>query len=161
MGAETRTHAVFGSLIGTDITNQLQALYNDQDPSVKKFAQDIVKCDSAGIQLSLQGTSPEHSPDTSFTHRLAEHPGVVFEVAHSQPAGHLVRLAQEYILGSKGNICCVVGLKLQYPAGKEASVSVWERSLTALDNGNLRLDIEQTTANQVSPRRYISITGIH
>lgn len=151
MGGETRTHAVFCLSIATDITCQLRALSNDEDPSVKKFAPDIANCGSARIQLSLRGTSPEHCPDVSITHRLAKYPGAVIEVAHSQQGGDLVRLAQEYILGSKGNIRCVLGLKLQYPAGNKATVSVWERRLTTLDNGKVRLGVEQTITNQVSP----------
>ncbi|KAH9203478.1 hypothetical protein DL95DRAFT_472348 [Leptodontidium sp. 2 PMI_412] len=60
-----------------------------------------------------------HDPDGQFQHADAQFPGVVIEVSYSQKKRDLPHLADDYILGSDTNIQVVVGLDIEYGAGKE------------------------------------------
>jgi len=46
------------------------------------------------------------------------------EVSYSQKRKVLERIAEEYILGSNGDICVVIGLDIEY-SGKMATLSIW------------------------------------
>jgi len=51
-----------------------------------------------------------HNPDGQFRHSRAHYPGVVLKVAFSQKSKALGRLADDYILGSNGDIRIVIGI---------------------------------------------------
>jgi hypothetical protein len=53
-----------------------------------------------------------HEPDAAFIHLDAQWPCIVLEVSFSQKEKELNDLAEDYILGSDGNIRVVIGLNI-------------------------------------------------
>jgi hypothetical protein len=97
-----------------------------------------------------QQQSIRHEPDLMFQHKDAAWPGVVIEVSYSQKKKALPRLADNYILGSDGNIRVVVGLDLDYKKSKEASISVWRLKSSTNRNGEVEGEVEQVVNNRVT-----------
>ena len=52
-----------------------------------------------------------------------------------------------YILGSDGNICAVIGLDIEY-RGKMATLSIWRPRFSINEDGEEELEDEQTVINQ-------------
>ena len=155
IGMETVTHAAFCASISSHIERQLGALASHQDADLSEFTSNIRNCGSGRIPLSIDDQELRHSPDTSFMHRNARSPRIIFEVAHSQPKEELARLAAYYLLGA-GDVQCVVGLKIAYSTGEQATLSVWERELTASDDGGYEWGgyewgVKHTVEDLVSP----------
>ncbi|OAL30152.1 hypothetical protein AYO20_08868 [Fonsecaea nubica] len=146
MGGETRVHAAFAPAVVRDILNGLARL---EHPSLDGFGGNVLNTASAKLALTVEGSTFEKCPDGSLLYLGARFPGVVMEVAHSQRAEDLPRLAEDYILGSGGRVRCVVGFKLPYPAGNEATLSVWIPKLTDLSDGRKSLDVEQLVKEEV------------
>jgi hypothetical protein len=92
------------------------------------FADQIIHSGSAGVfgeAGSVGDAKPsKHSPDGSFIHETAIYPGVIIEVSYPQKRKDLGRLADEYLMDSRGNIRVVVGLDIEYK-GCMATLSVW------------------------------------
>jgi hypothetical protein len=65
----------------------------------------------------------------------------------TQKRKDLPRLADDYILGSDGNICAVIGLDIEY-RGKMATLSVWRPRFSINEDGEEELEDEQTVINQ-------------
>ncbi|KAH0830069.1 hypothetical protein FOPE_10517 [Fonsecaea pedrosoi] len=146
MGAETRVHAAFAPAVVRDILNGLARL---EHPPLDGFGGNVLNTASAKLALTVEGSTFEKCPDGSLLYLGARFPGVVMEVAHSQRAEDLPRLAEDYILGSGGRVRCVVGFKLPYPAGNEATLSVWIPKLTDLSDGRKSLDVKQLVKEEV------------
>ncbi|KAK2626428.1 hypothetical protein QTJ16_004690 [Diplocarpon rosae] len=121
-------HESFCSLIEEEIWSQLQAI---GEPSAE-FAHQIRKERSTTIKSSNVHCGP-HDPDAQFRHRRAKRPGVVVEVSHSQKVRDLPRLADEYIIGSGGDIGVVVAFDIEYKKSKKATVSVWKPAIELED----------------------------
>ena len=66
-----------------------------------------------------------HAPDAQFRHQDARYPGVVIEVANTQQKKHLPRLADDYIVESRGSINMVIGIIIEQEKSKKATISVW------------------------------------
>jgi len=60
----------------------------------------------------------------------------------------LPSLADDYILGSDGNIRAVVGVDVDY-TGKRATLLIWRPRFRTNDAGEEELDAYQTLADQV------------
>lgn len=79
---------------------------------------------------------------------------MIFEVSYSQKQRDLGRLADDYILGSDGNIRVVVGLDIEYQSkskeasNKAATLSVWRPKIT-LDGNTQELTAHQEVADLV------------
>ncbi|OAG41343.1 hypothetical protein AYO21_04506 [Fonsecaea monophora] len=163
MGLETRLHAVFSQMIAIEILNQLRA---SQHPFIHEFVKNIESTASAANTLSFHGYAEmatekdpkgdakkelecNKGPDSSLHHESARFPGIVIEVAHSQRKEDLPILAEEYIVGSKGSIRCVIGFKFPYPTGKQATVSVWRSKFTPSGTGKVKLAVEQIVKEEV------------
>ncbi|KAH9204218.1 hypothetical protein DL95DRAFT_529357 [Leptodontidium sp. 2 PMI_412] len=134
----------------------------DYFPSTSTFLQTLASAKSLtsdfARQIDAYGSTsicfPDeyglHDPDGSFGHKEAQYPGVIFEVSYSQKRRDLGRLADDYILGSDGNIRVVVGLDIEYQSkgkakeasSKVAALSVWKPKITP---GG---DAEELTAHQ-------------
>ncbi|KIW25440.1 uncharacterized protein PV07_08613 [Cladophialophora immunda] len=99
-------------------------------------------------QVAESKTINKH-PDASLAHLSARAPGIIIEVAHSQRATDLPILAEELIRGSRGKIRCVVGFKLPYPTGKQATVSVWRAKFTPSGDGRMKLAVEDLVKEEV------------
>ncbi|TKA71578.1 hypothetical protein B0A49_11801 [Cryomyces minteri] len=100
----------------------------------------------------------KRSPDKTFQHDEAVHPAVVMEVSYSQKRKDLPRLADSYIMDSKFNIKCVVGLDIEYKRRErdadeeragEAVVSIWRPGTE--EEGDEIVDVcKQVVENDVS-----------
>ena len=73
----------------------------------------------------------------------------MIEVSFSQKRKDLARLADDYILGSDGNIRAVVCLDIEYKGSKEATLSVWRPHFETNEAGVKELVSQQTVTNQV------------
>jgi hypothetical protein len=111
------------------------------------FAKQIRSPGSATIKFGDKGYG-KHDPDAQFWHPKGYYPGVVIEVSYSQKRKDLFRLADDYILGSNGNIRVVVGLDIEY-SGKEATWSVWRPHFETNKAGEKELVARQTVINQI------------
>ncbi len=148
----TATHERFITSVVQEIIRQLQALAS-ADSITSDFARQIDVCGSTSI--CFPDGYGRHDPDGSFGHELAQYPGVVLEVSYSQKRRDLGRLADDYILGSDGNIRAVVGLDIEYQgkvksnvSSKVATLSIWRPKIT-VDGGVEELIAHQEVADVV------------
>ncbi|EXJ82753.1 hypothetical protein A1O3_06568 [Capronia epimyces CBS 606.96] len=141
-------HEGFGIAVVIDIVQHLGKIAHGNSPSAK-FARDICCIGSSTITFNNPDYG-RHDPDASFHHSDAKYPGVVMEVAWSQKARALPRLADEYILRSKGNIRVVIGFKFEYlhKHDKTATLSIWKAQQQIKDRG-VELVAKQTVTDQV------------
>ncbi|KAF5580828.1 uncharacterized protein FSUBG_13293 [Fusarium subglutinans] len=101
------------------------------DTDTAKFVANIRSMLTTDILLNNQGQASnpgeevdkkrKKSPDLQYRHLQSKHPGVVIEVAHSQQAKQLKKLAKDYIAGRKGGIKVVIGFDIN--KNKESTVS--------------------------------------
>jgi len=142
----SRIHETFlGKVVG-DLKQQLTSIASSESPSAR-FAQNIEADGSSDISFG----DPEygnHQPDNQLQYSHSPYPGVVIEVSYSQKRKMLKRLADDYILGSYGNICVVVGLDIEY-GGEEATLSLWRAQITTNYLGERELDAVQVVTDQV------------
>ena len=129
-----------------EIACQLKSIREGNDAS-GEFARKIKHTGSSRVTFPDSGYGP-HDPDASFRHLKAKYPGIVIEVSYSQKRKDLRYLADDYILGSNGNIRAVVGLDIEY-RGKMATLSVWQPRILINDDGSAELQAEQTVTDQV------------
>ena len=83
--------------------------------------------------------------------------GVVIKVLYLQKKRDLLHLADDYILGSDTNIQVIVGLDIEYGAGKEkmATWSVWEpETVRDDDDGEDVLIVKMTVDGEVFSHHY-------
>lgn len=132
----TTVHETFIGQVVADILDQLRTL-GSSDKSCATFAHDIKSFGSSRIVFKSSAepepTSGSQSveiyirrePDASFGHERARYPGVVIEVSYGQKRGSVIRLAEDYILESNGNIHFVVCLDIEYRGSKKATISIW------------------------------------
>lgn len=139
-------HEIFLHSVVKALEQQISVIASSQSPSAD-FAQNISYYGSTTIFFDDPDYG-KHDPDASFYHSQAQYPGIVLEVSYSQKRKDLARLADEYILGSDGNIPVVVGLDIEY-SGKEATLSIWRPQFLVNDAGEEELQAEQTVINQV------------
>lgn len=131
-------HECFSSLLGRDIQNQLDWIAEENGnhkKSVVLFADKICNIASARILWSggddagFSTTSSQRQPDAQFHHKDAKYPGVVIEVSYAQDGKRMNDIAEDYILGSNGDIKVVVGVDINNK-GKEAALSLWRPKYT-------------------------------
>lgn len=91
-----------------------------------------------------------HEPDAIFRPQGAQWPTVVIEVSFSQKQKDLKDLAEDYILGSDGNVLVVIGLDIEYRRSKRATLSVWRPRYEKDSDGHHVLVSVQTIFEQVS-----------
>ena len=139
-------HEAIKAKIVRDIESQFLSISNGVNPA-SAFAKSIEHGGSASINLS----DPEygkHEPDALFRHRQAQYPGVILEISYSQKRRDLGRVAEDYILGSSGNIRVVVGIDIDYK-DKSATLSMWRSRLYINGAGEDELVAHPTLLNQV------------
>lgn len=96
--------------------------------------------DFVGIKLggssnvSLSGHKQSRSPDIQFFHVLHAKPRVIIEVAYSQSLKALRDVAQDYILGTDGQVRRVYGIKLSPLGGQPSTISEWVPKITPSDD---------------------------
>ena len=130
-----------------ELQHQLRTLGAGEGPS-GEFAQKVEACGSATIDFADTGYG-KHDPDSQFRHSEAQYPGVVIEVSYSQKRRDLSHIADDYILGSDGDIRVVVGIDVEYRGSKKATLSVWRPKVVENEVGEAELVAEQTVVEQV------------
>ncbi|KAF7880234.1 hypothetical protein EAF00_012046 [Botryotinia globosa] len=140
-------HESFISKIVSNISRQINvfASANDQSPTTK-FAQEIESFNSTSLHLQDYGT---HDPDSQFAHSQAQWPGIIIEVSFTQKRKDLDRLADDYILGSDGNICAMIGIDIEYRGTKKVTLSIWQPRIMQNQDGDMELSAEQTVTDEV------------
>ncbi|KAF2872818.1 hypothetical protein BDV95DRAFT_357674 [Massariosphaeria phaeospora] len=153
------THELLRKGTETEAEKQLEMIANTHsDEAVKTFASGVI-CHSQSDIKFKRGSPPVpeamRTPDSHFRHRACRWPAVILEVANSQKWSALAKLADEYILDSRGAVQAVVGLGISYrektEAGgpkKDAWLSVWRPAVSVGDDGVLELSVTQTIIAQ-------------
>jgi hypothetical protein len=139
-------HESVSSEVIAEILHQLKSIASYEDASAK-FAQNIMPSGSGEVKFP-DPVYGKHDPDASFRYRGTRYPGVVIEISYSKKRRDLSRLADDYILGSDGNIRVVIGLDVEYKC-KMATLSVWRPRFSINEDGDEELEAEQTVVNQV------------
>ncbi|KND86410.1 hypothetical protein TOPH_08961 [Tolypocladium ophioglossoides CBS 100239] len=112
------------------VTDQLKETASSATEA-SQFASQIESIGSARIFLREENreTALRRQPDAQFQHADAVYPGVVVEISCSQDGKRLSKLAQDYILGSNGDIKVVICIDIN-PHGKESTASIWRSKFT-------------------------------
>jgi len=134
-------HDTFTQNVVFHIENALNAL-RVQDNPLSTWAGDIRCTSTSDILLEHDGVNnkrSKRSPDCAFRHKGAKYPGLIIEVSYSQKAKDLPRLADDYILGSNGNIRTVIGLDLEYSGSYSARLYRWQATFTRDENNEEEL----------------------
>jgi hypothetical protein len=133
----TTTHEFFRSSVVLDIQGQLGRIAAGKD-DVAEFARNVkyrgsprlhfpkdeVRAGNGDKQGMIAAEYNAHEPDAAFKHLDAQWPCIVIEVSFSQKEKELNDLAEDYILGSDGNIRVVIGLNIEYSQSQKATFSV-------------------------------------
>ncbi|KAF7852606.1 hypothetical protein EAF04_010937 [Stromatinia cepivora] len=128
-----------------ELAKQLESIASGEGRSAE-FAQGLTSDNSTTLKFEGYG---KHDPDGQFAHSLAQYPGVVIEVSFSQKRKDLKRLADNYILGSDGNICAMVGIDIEYRGTKKVTLSVWQPQIIGNEDGVMELFAAQTVIDEV------------
>jgi hypothetical protein len=175
----TSTHEFFRSSIVLEIQRQLGTIAN-RTGKIAEFAHAVKYAGSPRLQFPADEASADrednsrdgreeedeeehaslkydcHKPDAAFKHIDAQWPGIVIEVSFSQKEKELKDLAEDYILGSDGNIQVVIGLNIEYKQSKKATFSVWRPQYVKHEDGQEYFVSMQIISDQVrKPVRYI------
>ncbi|OBS16910.1 hypothetical protein FPOA_12546 [Fusarium poae] len=121
----SRIHDIFAQFIQDAIFNALSELGHNNE-NVRPFTTKIVKAATSDI-FTFDNDDPvakQRSPDAQFIHIGAQQPSVVVEVAASQDAKQLSKLAKGYIHDTWGDIKAVLCFALNKPDG--STISVWK-----------------------------------
>lgn len=125
----TQLHSIFISSVVTEIRRRLDSIAENGDTISKAFSREIVPMASA--RIDLLGLEEEdgkqkirHDPDFSFQHLEAQWAGVVLELSYPEKRRALPHLADDYILGSGGNVRILVALDLDTNT-KAVTISTW------------------------------------
>ena len=96
-----------------------------------------------------------HSPDACYGLPNEQLPGVILEVANTQKAKLLDQIAEDYILGSNGQIRVLLAVKFNYANSKKATLSMWKFHVAQNDEGKWELSCQNTMREVVRSGCYI------
>ena len=146
----TNLHEMFQGQFAWPITKQLHELAKGTGASALFAA--IIRCiGHADLEFSSgDAWFSRRSPDASYRCRRARYPGVVLEIAYSEKAQDLGRLAKDWIMDSRGNIRLVIGLDIDYGKrmlGKEseslkAVLSMWRPQFTVVNGRRILTPVQ-------------------
>lgn len=125
----TFLHDIFVVLVMNEIMDQLKRFSHEQE-AVMNIVKEM-KFRST-VNITLNGSVPSdairssRSPDASVGSFQRKYPTVILENAFSQPGKKLGDIAQDYILGSDGNIKAMIGFDTEYKSeSRKIFLSVW------------------------------------
>ncbi|KAK4615467.1 hypothetical protein CLAFUW4_10578 [Fulvia fulva] len=117
----------------------LRKIYNGRSTTLELHAPKLENS-SQSSQSSAGGLVVQRSPDASFFHPGGALPALILEVSYSQQRKALPRIAERYIVDSRHQIRCVLGLDVTYASGKRkdktATVSVWRPAMEQDEEGD-------------------------
>lgn len=119
-------HEIFKSRVVSWIHSRLDAIA-DSGAQSGLFVQKILCRGSATLLIeppAKERVVIRHDPDSQFAYTRRYWPSVVIELANSPGPKSLSRLANDYILESRGNIRAFVGFELDMGT-KRVSLTVW------------------------------------
>lgn len=140
-------HDTFTQNVVFHIENALGS-FRVQDSPLSTWANDIRCTSTSDIFLehnNIGNKRSKRSPNCAFRHKRAKYPGLVIEVSYSQKAKDLSRLADDYILGSNGNIHTVIGLDLEYGGLSAARLYRWQATFIQDDSNEEELSAKLIT----------------
>ncbi|PBP19279.1 hypothetical protein BUE80_DR009502 [Diplocarpon rosae] len=150
----TLLHQAVTKRIVKEIEVQLKSI---QDRFIKDSSAEFANEISSERSSTIKSTDEEysrHDPDEQFRHQKAQFPGVVIEVSYSQKRKDLGRLADDYILGSDGEVRVVAGVHIGCRNSKKATLSVWRPKIVTNQAGEKEVVAQLVVANQVSIRSF-------
>jgi hypothetical protein len=145
------THEVFTARVVDEIKFHILISEDTSRPDIAAIARSIQFCASGDIELGGDSSDDDtlmHSPDASFRYKGSGYPSVIIETSFSQKRNDLARIAQDYIVSSHGNIKLVVGLDIEYPQPKRATVSVWQCETGIGEDGAPYLRVAKVIDNE-------------
>jgi hypothetical protein len=141
----------------SDLTIKIanEAKHRSNDPEVPQHARNfwsqLLSSQSSNVNLTdRQGNPSILQPDVSFIPRAAQTPSFVTEIAYSQMEKDLAKRAEEYVQNSHGDVSTVMGIKIQYPEAKNASLTIWKANFRVDNNKNV-LTTDQVLGPLVCP----------
>lgn len=165
----TTIHESVRTSIVKEIEKQLRELGTGTGEATK-YARNVTYEGSPRLEFLADQddqTGDRHDPDAVFEHADAKYPVAIIEVAFSQKAKELKYLADNYILGSNGNVRVVIGISIEYEGykkgtslkkenqSKKATFSIWRPQLVKDGNGEDVLEAVQHIKEQVSSTSYL------
>ena len=143
-------HEYFCAQVVLDICMQLRGI-EALNESAATYARNVKAGGSPTLKLpsNQAGKYDLHDPDATFYYKDTRWPRIVIEVSYSQKRKALKDLAEDYILGSIGNISVVIGLDIEYKISKQATLSVWRSKFKVKPDGQRYLFASQTVVDKV------------
>ncbi|KAI9887351.1 MAG: hypothetical protein M1823_000867 [Watsoniomyces obsoletus] len=122
----TDIHECIITTINRRIIRTLEIIVQDDTiPAAVRELAGTVQCrGSSDVELG----SSKRTPDSSFGPYEARLPGLIVEVAYSQPGKNLKRLVKEYFGASGGLVHTVVCVQVDYRGIDATTASVWRAS---------------------------------
>jgi len=162
----SRIHDGFIVALHDHITKSL-ALRERQEDTLGRWLTKVDPLSTSDIYLDLeykqdrQDKRSKRSPDAAYAVEDVYFPGIIIEVSYSQKVKDLPRLADDYILGSNGNIQMVLGLDLEYKKQKTAKAYVWRPAYKYNDitkENDLVADLTYESVSVPKPRTLTSVS---
>ncbi|KAH7220441.1 uncharacterized protein BKA55DRAFT_546223 [Fusarium redolens] len=155
------THGSFIWQLGANICDNLRDLGRENE-QVCDFTNSISNVLSSNLFLrdydSTQGSTGKvealRMSDTQFQHESATYPGVIVEVALTQDAKRLARIAKDYIYLTEEAIQVVICINLN--SDNDSTISVWEATYAPLpDTDQLELFYEEVVKREGALTLYL------
>lgn len=139
----TPIHEYLGQKLGDALKEGLQSMKGTCNFITKRLIDDTLSLGSADVRFTKTW---HRSPDQQFKIKTLHFPGIILEIACSQPESSLARAAKDYIIESYGRVQKVVGIKVDHESSC-VSLTVWAPifemdgdvtvvGYTKLENGN-------------------------
>lgn len=107
----TIVHEVVSNRIRAAIEGGLQAIRQHSQAATRKLVDDVKSLGSADVRFTEVWF---RSPDQQFQLAALGFPGVIIEVAYSQPDKKVARAAKDYILETGGEVQMVIVVKVDH-----------------------------------------------
>ncbi|KAI9854725.1 MAG: hypothetical protein M1824_006607 [Vezdaea acicularis] len=147
----TTIHEVLLNQVSFNIQVQLDAIRRRTGLAGAAIAKQLYFTGSSDVLL--QDTQKDkRSPDIQWCHDRGP-PPLIIEVSYGQSKKNLSQLADDYIVGSLGNIGTVVGIDIEYRGTREARVMKWQRDIVVAD------DVTYLKSKQVSNEIFRYVNG--
>lgn len=115
----------------------LSEVFRGRSPTLELHVPRLANSSQETVDDGEEEVIVRRSPDATFYHRSDQtFPALVLEVSYSQQRKDLPRLAESYIVDSRHQIRCVVGLDIPYSNAKKAARKKGRQATTAAAAGD-------------------------